>query len=380
MRRDATRSPPVADWLDTLRSLGPGGTPAVVVTVADAQGSTPREAGTKMVVTRDRQFGTIGGGNLEFRATEIARDLIGAGGAHAAGNTLRYFPLGPALGQCCGGAATLGFEFVPAPPPAWIGELARILEREPCVTVSATGSDVTPDSKLLVTRAAVSGDVGVRDLEVDVTAIARALLAPESAGPGVRLERRPAAAGRESKEGPSLLFERHGGCDFQIVLFGAGHVGSAVIAVLAGLPCRIDWVDDRPERFPSVCPANVVVEVADAPVYAVDRFPAGAYYLIMTHSHDLDCALVERVLGRGDFRYLGLIGSKSKRRRFEKRLLRRGVTRARLERLVCPIGIDGIEGKHPAAIAIATAAEILRLRSAAGRAAPEPVAAAAKPV
>jgi xanthine dehydrogenase accessory factor len=109
-------------------------------------------------------------------------------------------------------------------------------------------------------------------------------------------------------------------------------------------------------------PANVTVALTDVPEAEVDAAPSGSYFLVMTHSHPLDQVLAERILRRTDFAYFGLIGSLSKRRQFEKRMELRGVSRARFKDMTCPIGVPGIEGKQPAAIAIAVAAELLQVR------------------
>jgi xanthine dehydrogenase accessory factor len=94
---------------------------------------------------------------------------------------------------------------------------------------------------------------------------------------------------------------------------------------------------------------------------AIDEAGAGTIYLVMTYSHDLDYALCARVLQRGDFRYLGLIGSRTKRRNFEKTMADLGIEKALTARVVCPIGIDGISSKQPSVIAVATAAQLLAL-------------------
>jgi xanthine/CO dehydrogenase XdhC/CoxF family maturation factor len=107
-------------------------------------------------------------------------------------------------------------------------------------------------------------------------------------------------------------------------------------------------------------PANVEVVATDVPEAEVDAAPADAFFLVMTHSHALDEALTQRILQRADFAYFGLIGSTSKRHQFERRLLARGFQPAQLAAITCPIGIDGIENKHPSAIAIAVAAELLQ--------------------
>jgi len=255
------------DWLGALTELKARGEACVLVTLADIKGSAPRESGTKLVVTASSQSGSIGGGHLEHKATDIARGLLRAGTSEPRLETL---PLGAALGQCCGGKVTLLFEpFVPA--------------------------------------------------------------------------------------------------DFTVALFGAGHVGKALIGVLAGVPARVLWIDGRAEQFPAEIPPNVTKVLADLPEDEAKDVPAGTYVLVMTHSHDLDLAICERFLKRGDCPYVGVIGSETKRRNFEGRLTRKGFSEAQVRSLHCPIGLPGLEGKHPREIAIAVAAELLMLRDAARR-------------
>jgi xanthine dehydrogenase accessory factor len=254
------------DWLAALSRLRDAGMPAVLVTVIEANGSTPREAGAKMVVTRSAIHDTIGGGHLELKAIEIARDLLRTEPIAAAPATHR-FALGPSLGQCCGGEAVLLLE--PVLPPA-----------------------------------------------------------------------------------------------FEIAIFGAGHVGKALVKLLADLACRVTWIDPREAMFPEDVPANVTTLIADEPADEIAALPAGAFVLVMTHSHPLDQRVVEAALKREDFRYVGLIGSATKRARFLKRLAARGLTEAQLARLTSPIGIAGVGGKHPGEIAIAVAAQLLQVRDA----------------
>lgn len=103
------------DWPAALREQGR----AVLVTVASAEGSVPREAGAWMLVLREHEFGTIGGGRLEYDALQAARDLLLA--ADPRPFTRRY-PLGPSLGQCCGGVVQLAFEPVGVADAAALGE------------------------------------------------------------------------------------------------------------------------------------------------------------------------------------------------------------------------------------------------------------------
>jgi xanthine dehydrogenase accessory factor len=148
--------------------------------------------------------------------------------------------------------------------------------------------------------------------------------------------------------------------DFNIALFGAGHVGAAVVDVLSGLDCNIRWIDSRRDIFRAT-PRNVRTIETSEPALEVAAMPPSSYYLVMTHSHPLDFDICDRILRRGDAAYCGLIGSLTKRRRFEKRFRQQGLPQSTIEQLVCPIGVTGISGKKPAEIAIAVAAEILRL-------------------
>ena len=155
-----------------------------------------------------------------------------------------------------------------------------------------------------------------------------------------------------------------------IVLFGAGHVGHALVRLLGSLPCVVQWVDERDELFPDETPATVQVEANDTPEAVVDAVPPGAWFLVMTHNHALDFSLASRIMRRRDFAYFGMIGSKTKRVKFERRLLERGVDLERLAEMTCPIGIAGIVDKAPAAIALAVCAELLQVRGRQQAAAP----------
>jgi xanthine dehydrogenase accessory protein XdhC len=148
-----------------------------------------------------------------------------------------------------------------------------------------------------------------------------------------------------------------------IVLFGAGHVGAALVTLLGRLPCVVQWVDTRDELFPDECPPNVQPEPTDTPDALVDSAPPGAYFLVMTHNHALDLALAERIMRRRDFAYFGMIGSRTKRVKFERRLIARGVDPVRMREMVCPIGVAGIVDKAPGSIAVAVCVELLQARA-----------------
>jgi xanthine dehydrogenase accessory factor len=151
---------------------------------------------------------------------------------------------------------------------------------------------------------------------------------------------------------------------FHLQLYGAGHVGRAIVRLLAGIDCRVEWIDERESEFPPACdePAHIqrmCVEPVEAEVH---NAPPGAFFLILTHSHDLDQRITEAVLRRGNFGFCGLIGSKTKRARFEHRLHERGIPSETLARLTSPIGVPGITGKEPEVLAIAVVAQLLQVR------------------
>ena len=162
-------------------------------------------------------------------------------------------------------------------------------------------------------------------------------------------------------------------------LYGAGHVGRSIATLLATLDVRVDWIDERAEQFPpattldATWPAHIRQVCVDAVEAEVRLAPPGAFYLVLTHDHDLDLRITEAILRRGDFAFLGLIGSRTKRERFVHRFERRGVAPAAIARMTCPIGIEGIAGKQPELLALAAVAQLLQAaQSAAARGAVPP--------
>jgi len=329
-------------WLDDLAKLQQADEDCVVVTVTGTRGSVPRDAGTKMLVTDSRVLGTIGGGNLEHKAIEIARGLLG--GKCLA--TTRRFPLGASLGQCCGGLVNLLFEPVGS-AASWVGAASAALESDGhCAIVTATTGDC-PHGKLVVTGRGWAGNIGdaAHDLEAVQRARKRLALGGE---PGI-----------EVINGAAFFVELLHPHSFDIVLFGAGHVGRALVKILADLDCHIKWVDSREHEFPAEIPVNVERIAEEYPQVEVTHANPGSYFLVMTHSHQLDQVLSETILRRGDFAYFGLIGSLTKRRLFEKRMLDRGIEQERFASMTCPIGSGGPGSKVPMAIAVAVAAELI---------------------
>jgi xanthine dehydrogenase accessory factor len=222
-----------------------------------------------------------------------------------------------------------------------------------CVLVSAAAG--AHPGKRVVFADGADGSLGSARLDDAATVAARGLLAS-----GDATLRRVGS----DQDSAVLFFDPIRVASFSIVLFGAGHVGRALVRTLTGVPCRITWVDERASEFPGALPAHVRTVVTDAPDEEVDAALPGSYFLVMTHSHALDQALAERILRRDDFAFFGLIGSATKRRLFERRMAERGVPKDRFARMTCPIGVRGITGKEPAVIALAVAAQLLQVREA----------------
>jgi len=326
------------DWLAALRAALASEGRATMVTVAATRGSAPREAGARLIVTPLEAYGTIGGGHLEFEAIRIAREALAV---PTDGAWLARFPLAARLGQCCGGVATLLFQRFDAGADDVLEPIARRIDQGEALTV------VTP-----VTRADAFPSVVSRDGGLPSSVAAAAELLERDGGPPQVVE----------EAGSAWFVERLKPNDFRVVVFGNGHVGRALIQVLGALPCAVTWVDEREHDFPVTVPANVakvVTDLADAEVRAA---APGSMFLVMTHSHALDFDIVAAILARDDFRYAGMIGSKSKRAQMERRLRERGLGEASIARVVCPIGIHGIDGREPGAIAVAVAAELLQER------------------
>jgi xanthine dehydrogenase accessory factor len=302
-----------------------------MVTVAATRGSAPREAGARLIVHPDGGFtGTIGGGTLEWRAIAVAQAALA--NPQAAKAEIRRYALGPELGQCCGGNVDLVVEVIADDRRAEIAELARH---------EAAGR--------LVTR----GSIGPAGIE-------RRMIIEDAMPPG--------SAALHANE----LTEAFGDDRRPLVLFGAGHVGRALVLALAPLPFSVTWVDPRPDAFPSHVPGNVTLRHLAEATEALAGLPGGSFVLVMSHSHQLDLALVHAALSDDRIAYVGLIGSKTKRARFEKRLAEAGIPALRIAELVCPIGVPGLHSKKPAVIAAATVTELL-IRDEALRAAAQPI-------
>jgi xanthine dehydrogenase accessory factor len=318
--------------------------PCVLVTLNLISGSAPRDSGSRMIVTPNEVVGSIGGGNLEYKAIEMARDLLERNPPGHQGKEI--YGLGPELNQCCGGAVALLYEVFDESVPSWLEELQRCIESgRPAVLASSV--DISESSKLVIT----GGENGGGPLP-EVSEAALTLLQSPGDEPMTTVD----------MAGPSdetWWLERLREDRKPVFLFGAGHVGQAVVRTLAPLPFRLTWVDSRSGVFPDGMPDHVRPVRTGTPLDLVEEAPPGSIFIVMTHSHQLDEDICFDVLQRDDFTWLGLIGSDTKRRRFVHRLEQRGIEPSKLDALVCPIGLAGIRGKQPATIALSLAAQLM---------------------
>lgn len=249
------------NWNQASLNLSQQGKAYVLITIVGVTGSTPRNSGTKMVVSNHDTFDTIGGGHLEYKAIKQAKKLLLE---NKDCQSIEHFQLGSQLGQCCGGNASILFE---------------------CFAANA----------------------------------------------------------------------------IHIAVFGAGHVGQALIPILAGLPCHVTWVDNRESQFPINCEhyANVTKLITDDPASEVSTMPSNTLYVVMTHNHQLDFDISLAILKREDFHYLGLIASDTKWRRFQQRYKHREIAPFLVEQMYCPIGLEQVVGKMPMEVAISVAGQLI---------------------
>jgi len=261
MEKEMNPSAHKQSWNQASLDLSQQGKAYVLITIVGVSGSTPRNSGTKMVVSNNDTFDSIGGGHLEYKAIKQAKKLLLE---NKDCQSIEHFQLGSQLGQCCGGNA-------------------------------------------------------------------------------------------------SILFECFAANTIHIAVFGAGHVGQALIPMLAGLPCHVTWVDNRESQFPVNCDqyANVTKRITDDPASEVSTMPSNTLYVVMTHNHQLDFDISLAILKREDFHYLGVIASDTKWRRFQQRYKHREIAPSLVEQMHCPIGLEQVVGKMPMEVAISVAGQII---------------------
>jgi xanthine dehydrogenase accessory factor len=214
-------------------------------------------------------------------------------------------------------------------------------------------------TKMVASEQAIYGSIGGGHLEFKALESAAKMLAAGVEDQRVEHFSLGASLGQCCGGRHTLLFESFPGNNFNIALFGAGHVGSALTGILQQLPCRLRWVDSRDGQHSGNLPSNVIPVSCDDPAAEVKTMPAASYYLIMTHNHQQDFEILEAVLKRGDARYIGLIGSETKWRRFQLRLQHRSYAPETYSHVRCPAGLTQVPGKMPVEVAVSIAGQII---------------------
>ena len=327
-----------------LKRLGEelaAGRGAVLCSVVDSQGSAPRGAGARLLLLENGETtGTVGGGAVEYRAVELAGELLKRRSSH-----LQSYRLSPGgaedTGMICGGGVEIYFQyFDPADPAAQrlIAESLLLLESgRASWLVTEIGEDAWH-------MGLYDRQDGLRGLEV----------------PPERLEPLLGAQGRLDGGPPALYVEPlcSGGT---VYLFGGGHVARALAKILAMADFRVVVWDQRPQAEPFF---------PDAAAFhcgpfagALEKLPPVTqedYAVIMTPGHQWDCEVLSQVL-RTPAKYIGCIGSRSKTAAARERLLAGGFSGEEIDRVYAPIGLP-IGGKAPAEVAVSVAAQLIACR------------------
>ncbi len=318
----------------------------VQVTVVQTKGSTPREEGARFWVSLEASVGTIGGGRLEYQATLFAQSLLRQTQQHTI--QIKHFSLAAGLGMCCGGTVELMFELLDKTDLVWINAWLKCqIHQHPAFLVTYVSAQKC-EKYIVYSQQLVHDDT----LPMLVKQVLKQCLT----------NHKPCAWLKQGMD--ACYIERVLKPHNQLYLFGAGHVGTALTELMRELPWDVHWIDTRDDivspQFVKDLPAHIQFYSTNTPEAEVAQANKGAYFLVMTHDHALDLVLCEHILRRDDAHYVGMIGSDTKRKRFEHRLLAKGVQQKQLEKLICPIGIQGINSKQATAIAVSVLAQLLQ--------------------
>lgn len=251
----------------------------ILITIIETKGSVPRNKNVKMIVSIDEQYGTIGGGELEYRTINEAINLLKDSSTK---NKILNYPLGPSLGQCCGGFIKI--------------KLEKFNRGQDLLKKNNLKNFITKNYK-------------------------------------------------------------------NLYLFGAGHIAQSLSIKLDGTGFNVFIIDSREDFLSKIKSKYVTKVLAKNPEIIINNAPAKTFYLIMTHSHQIDLSICSSLLKKNDFSFIGLIGSKTKKNKFFKRLKNMGHKQEIINKIEIPIGLKGIEGKEPDIIAISIIARLLEFRS-----------------
>ncbi len=241
------------------------------------EGSVPRNSGTFMLITSKYLFGSIGGGQLEYTIIEKAKKILKENISEK--NQILNIPLGPSIGQCCGGYVQVE------------------------ITKYKNGNQSLKNEKILISKSD------------------------------------------------------------NIYIFGAGHIGQELSKRSIDLEFNVHLIDSRNNYLKMLKEKKVTPIYVEFPWMLIKNLPQKSYYIVLTHSHDYDFRIINEILNINSFQFIGLIGSKTKMKRFSNRLIKLGHNQSIINNVECPIGLKNISSKKPAEISIAIIGRLLEYRS-----------------
>jgi len=345
-------------WLKPVKTASALNKGFVLLTIISTKGSTPCSNGDKIVFSgAESVFGSIGGGNLEFKALSFAEELLSL---NSNGTYLKKYPLGASLGQCCGGYVNVMFEsFIQSDATnSWIKTVSNLLQDNEdfiVATIIDSNSEIEFSSKKFVyLDGTLSPNIDDKKISSLITKSAKDLLLLSDSPTIVQFENQSGAL-------TEVCFEKVLTSEVQpVVVFGAGHISRALMPILINLPIKIYWVDDRAEQFDKYQGDTSQIDIiCDDFVQSIPDLPDSSYCLVITYSHQIDFEICEKMITQNNFSYLGMIGSEIKGKKFRDRFHQKNFSEEVINKFICPIGDKQKFLKSPAAIAVTIAMDLI---------------------
>ena len=345
-------------WLKPVKTASALNNGFVLLTIISTKGSTPCSNGDKIVFSgAESVFGSIGGGNLEFKALSFAEELLSL---NSNSTYLKKYPLGASLGQCCGGYVNVMFEsFIQSDATnSWIEIVSNLLQDNEdfiVATIVDSNSEIEFSSKKFVyLDGNLSPNIDDKKISSLITKSAKDLLLLSDSPTIVQFENQSGAL-------TEVCFEKVLTSEVQpVVVFGAGHISRALMPILINLPIKIYWVDDRAEQFDKYQGDTSQIDIiCDDFVQSIPDLPDSSYCLVITYSHQIDFEICEKMIIQNNFSYLGMIGSEIKGKKFRNRFHQKNFSEEVINKFICPIGDKQKFLKSPAAIAVTIAMDLI---------------------
>ena len=345
-------------WLKPVKTASALNKGFVLLTIISTKGSTPCSNGDKIVFSgAESVFGSIGGGNLEFKALSFAEELLSL---NSNGTYLKKYPLGASLGQCCGGYVNVMFEsFIQSDATnSWIKTVSNLLQDNEdfiVATIVDGNSEIEFSSKKFVyLDGNLSPNIDDKKISSLITKSAKDLLLLSDSPTIVQFENQSGAL-------TEVCFEKVLTSEVQpVVIFGAGHISRALMPILINLPIKIYWIDDRAEQFDKYQGDTSQIDIiCDDFVQSIPDLPDSSYCLVITYSHQIDFEICEKMITQNNFSYLGMIGSEIKGKKFRDRFHQKNFSEEVINKFICPIGDKQKFLKSPAAIAVTIAMDLI---------------------